>query len=877
MPPDASALSRMLRAWRARAMLTQEELASRTGLGVRTIRRLESDGLRRPHTQSLRRIADALELSESERTQLTAAEQSGSVPFGPPRQLPVPPQLFTGRAAELADLDRITDASAVVITAIDGMAGIGKTALAVHIAHRLSGRYPDGQLFVDLHGYTRGMAPVPPGEALDRMLRALGVAGERIPAGLDERAALYRSRLADRRMLVLRDNAATETQVAPLLPGAAGCLVLVTSRRRLAGLDRTHTISLDTLPLPDAVALFTRTAGEARVADQPPALVAETVELCGRLPLAIRIAAARLRAHPVWTVEHLAGRLRDGRHRLAELSAGERSVTAALDLSYRQLAGDAQRVYRLLGLHQGPQVDAPAAAALAGTTVARARRMLDELVETHLLQEPTIGRCAFHDLVRVHAAGAAREESEPDRRAAVGRLLDYYRYAAAVAMDAAYPYERERRPRVPPAAPSPHLSDPGRAVGWLDTELPNLLGAASHAAEHGWPEHIAQLSVTLHRHLRIGGRYRDAEAIHRLALTVARGTGQSAGELAALLGLGDIHAAQGRYEHAAGEFAGALELARTTGHRAGELDALLGLGHIHRMQGRQEHAIDHHERALTIARGLGDLAGQLDGLLGLGRVHLLRGRHAQAIDHYQQALAIARDTGNRPGELKTLTSLGDAHLLMGGHADAIHHHRQALAIARDTGNQPGELDALRGIGRVHRMRGDHAQAIDHYRQALRIARGIGSPAGELSALTGIGDIHRLAGRHSDAIDHYQQVLDLAQRIGNRNWQFEATHGLGRLHHAAGRPRDAVASHEQALAIATDLGQPDDQARAHDGLAHAHRALDQPEQARQHWRQALDILSRLAVTYTEDEETTAEAIRSHLAGLDRQERSGTSGQ
>ncbi len=269
----------------------------------------------------------------------------------------------------MAALDQVHDASTVVISAIDGMAGIGKTALAVHLAHRIADRYPHGQLFIDLHGHTPGMAPREPAEALDHLLRALGVPGPQIPADLDDRAALYRTRLADQKILILLDDAATETQVAPLLPGSPGCLVLITSRRRLAGLDPTHTLSLDTLPAPDAASLFVQTAGEGRLSDEPPDLVAELVELCGRLPLAIRIAAARLRSHPAWSLPHLVQRLQDRQHRLSELEAGQRSVTATLDLSYQHLSPDLQRTYRLLGLHPGPDIDMYATAALLDSTL----------------------------------------------------------------------------------------------------------------------------------------------------------------------------------------------------------------------------------------------------------------------------------------------------------------------------------------------------------------------------------------------------------------------------------------------------------------------------------------------------------------------------
>jgi DNA-binding SARP family transcriptional activator/Tfp pilus assembly protein PilF len=753
-------------------------------------------------------------------------------PAGPsrhvPRQLPAPPQLFTGRTMELADLNKIHDASTVVITAIDGMAGVGKTALAVQAAHQMVDRYPDGQLFLDLHGYTDGVAPTEPGEALDSMLRSLGVPGERIPADLDQRAGLYRSRLADRRMVIVLDNAATEAQVMPLLPGAPGCVVLVTSRRRLAGLDHTHTLSLDTLPLPDAVALFRRSISESRLAGQPPELVAQLVELCGRLPLAIRIAAARLRSHPAWDLSHLAQRLRDQQHRLVELEAGQRSVTAALDLSYQDLSADQRRTYRLLGLHPSPDIDPYAAAALLDSTLLEAGQALEQLLEAHLLQEPVPGRYRFHDLTRAHAAHTAtRDETGDSGRRALDRLLDYYRHATSLAMDTAYPYERERRPQVPPArTPRPSLPDPPAALDWLDSELPNLVAAARYATDHDRPAHLLDLSTILHRHLRNHCWFHDAETLHAQALTTAYAIGHQAAELEALVGLGHIHRMQGRHEQASNHLGRALQLARATGHQAAELDALTGLGHIHRMQAR----------------------------------------HGQATEHYQQALRLARASGHRPGELDALVGLGHMHLTQGGYERAADHYEQALQLARTTGHRTGELNALTGLGWVHMRQGRHEQATDHYQQVLQLARATGHRASEQNALASLAISHRMQGRYEQATDHYQRLLDLARESGERNYQFEALQGLGRLHHATGHLDAALSHHDRALALATELNQPGDQARAHDGLGHAHLARNQPEQARTHWQHALDILTRLGVDHT-DEETTVEAIRRQLASYE----------
>jgi tetratricopeptide (TPR) repeat protein len=738
--------------------------------------------------------------------------------------------LFTGRAVELADLGKIHDASTVVITAIDGMAGVGKTALAVQAAHQMVERYPDGQLFIDLHGYTDGVAPVEPGEALDWMLRALGVPGQRIPSDLGQRAGLYRSRLAEQRMVIVLDNAATEAQVTPLLPGAPGCVVLVTSRRRLTGLDNTHTLSLDTLSSRDAAALFRSSVSDSSLAGQSPDLVTELVELCGGLPLAIRIAAARLRSHPAWDLAHLIARLRDQQHRLVELTAGQRSVTAALDLSYQDLSADLQRTYRLLGLHPGPEIDAYPAAALLGTTLLAAGRMLEELLEAHLLQEPVPGRYRFHDLTRAHAAHtAARDETPDGARAALDRLLDYYRHAASVAVDVAYPYEHERRPQIPAArTPGPDLSDPATAFDWLNGELPNLLAIARYATEHDRPAHLLHLSTILHRHLRTRGPHDDAATLHQQALTAARATGDRAAEIEALTVLGHIHRLQNRYEQATDHYHEALRLARATGHRTGEMDALLGAGNIHRLQGRYEQATEHYEQALRLAHDLGHRVGELDALAGLGNLHLVQGRYEEATDHLGRTLSLARATGHRPGE----------------------------------------LDALTVLGMVYRLQGRYEEATNHLVPALQLARAMGHRPGEQAVLTGLGQIERTQGRYGPATDHYRRLLDLANETGDRNWQFEAWQGLGRIQHSTGHPHAAISHHDRALALATELGQPDDQARAHDGLAHARRALRQDEQARTHWQQALDILTRLGVDHTDDEETTVPAIRAHLvAGAD----------
>jgi tetratricopeptide (TPR) repeat protein/DNA-binding SARP family transcriptional activator len=800
-----------------------------------------------------------------------------------PRQLPADVIDFLGRGEELERIQALAlDAghlqSGLVIAAIDGLGGVGKTALAVHAAHRVADGFPDGQLFLDLRGFTEKEAPVQPIDALERLLAAVGVHGQQIPPGLDERAGLWRSVLAGRKVLLVLDNAASAAQVGPLLPGRPGCLVIVTSRRRLAGLPVTvRQLSLDVLPPSDAATLFTRVAGPGRIDHHQLGRVAEVVELCWRLPLALSIAATILQSRPVWTIAHLIDRLRDEHLRLSELADGPRSVTVVLQVSYRQLSPDEQRFYRLLALHPGPDIDTHAAAALTGTTLGRSRRLLDRLLEERLLLELTAGRYGVHDLVRGHACEVVDTvEAEPVREAAVCRLLDYYRQTAATAAGIAYPHDRDRLPQLPaPDHPVPDLADPAGAVQWLDTELPNLLAVADHGAGHGWPGHTVHLSSILSRHLFVRGRYRDAEVLHRNARTLARVTGHRDDELYALNGLGDVLRLQGRWEQAVEHYQRALEIAHATGNRYGESDALNGLGHVHRTRGRYQRAMEHHQQALEIARSTSHHLSQLDALNGLGHVHRAQGRYQQATEHHQQAIEIARSTGHRLGELYALYGLGNTHRLQGRHQQAAEYYQQVLEIARTTGHQLGELYALYGLGNSYWARRHYQRAVENYQLVLEIARTTGHGYEELGALIGLGHGYRLLGQHERADTHYQRALATARRTSDDNLLVEALFGLGRLRHAIGDADAALAYHSQALELAADLGQPDDRVRAHDGLARAYHALHRYDQARRHWQRALAILSDLGTDHTQDPETTGPAIRARLAALDQDRQRPTS--
>lgn len=735
-----------------------------------------------------------------------------------PRQLPADISTFTGREAELAALESLARAgqppTALVISAIDGMAGVGKTTLAVHAANRLADRFTDGQLFIDLHGFTQGVPPVDPTDALDRLLRSLGVPGEQIPHDRDARAALYRTRLAGRSMLILLDNAATESQVRPLLPGAAGCLVLVTSRAKLAGLADAEPLSLDVLPHDDALVLFRRAAGVHRVADQPPQVLAEIVRLCGHLPLAIRVAAARLRTRSNWTAARLAERLRDHRHRLSELSVGGLSVTAAIDLSYQQLPADGQRMYGLLGLHPGPDFDIHAAAVLAGVSTRDADRLLDGLVDTHLLQESGVGRYHFHDLLRAHAGTAA----EAGSRAALSRLFDHYTHLAATATELLYPYQSRRLPGLAhPVDAAVRIEDKSAATAWLANELTNLLAVAAHGSSC----HTVALSETLRTHLLTLAYYDHAITLHGNALRRAGATGDRAGEMSALTAIGDIHVLRLRYAAAGRHFEKALAIADEVDSDPGRCTAMTGLAQLHRAKGRLDRSIELFQRTLEIARGAGDETAQLEALRGLAHVH----RQMRRLDLATRCLG------------------------------------EAMTIAHATGNLEGELNVLWALGHVHHLERRFDKAADCQARALDIAHATGNRVGELRALTGLGFLNLMQARYPEATAHFARISAIATEIGDRNFQFESLYGLGHAHRCAGRLAQAASYHEQALVIARELGQPTDEARALHGLAHAHRDLGHPDQARRHWQRALDILTTLGLT--DAEELSTEQIRDHL--------------
>jgi DNA-binding SARP family transcriptional activator/tetratricopeptide (TPR) repeat protein len=751
-----------------------------------------------------------------------------------PQQLPAAVGGFTGRAAELGALTGMLGEAAetsrtVVISAIAGTAGVGKTALAVHWAHQVADRFPDGQLYVNLRGYDPGQ-PMTPADALAGFLRDLGVPGPDIPAELEQRAARYRSVLAGRRMLVLLDNAGSAEQVRPLLPATPGCLALATSRDSLAGLiarDGAVRLDLDLLPLADAVTLLRALIG-ARV-DADAEAATELAAWCGRLPLALRVAAELAAARLGTPLASLAGELASQQRRLDLLEAGgdpHTAVRAVFSWSVRHLDPGAARAFRLLGLHPGPDLDTYAAVALTGGTLDQVGPLLDRLRRAHLIEAAGPGRYAMHDLLRDYARElAAAEDGEDEQRVALTRLFDYYLHAAAASMDTLYPAEQHQRPAIPAlAAIAPRLAEPDTARAWLAAELPCLVTAVVHAATHGWREHATKLAATLFRYLDSGGHFSEAVTIH----DHARGAAEQAGDVAA------------------------------------EAEALTSLAVAEHRQGRYERMSGHLEQALALSRQAGDRGGEARALGNLGNFTLWQGRFEQAAGHHQLALSLYRETGNRIGEAMALSNLGEAEVRLGRFEQAASHLQQALALSRDTGHQDGEAYVHISLGDVCLRQGDYQQAASYLQRALALSRAGCDRVGETYALTSLGELDLRQGRYQHAARHLQEALALARDAGARDKETEALSLLGEVSLATGDHGQARTHHAAALALASQTGDRYWQARAHDGLARTHHARADLEQARLHWQQAL-------TRYGETGAPEADEVRARLASWGKQAR------
>ena len=873
----------LLRASRLAAQLSQQELAERAGLSVRAISDLEGGRTRRPYQNSVHRLADALGLTAATRRDFVSAaerrlgrlarsvaqppepaepaepdepaepgepadqqpeqparaaesvvEPDAEPARGVPRQLPAPVAAFVGRQDVFSGLARLPGQAAEAgrIVLISGTAGVGKTALAVRWAHQVAERFPDGQLYVDLRGYGADR-PMPATDALAGFLRALGVAGPDIPAEADERAALFRSRTAGRRMLILLDNAGRVEQVRPLLPGGAGCAVVATSRDSLAGLvarDGAARVELEVLAPGEAVALLRALVGE-RV-DEDPDAAAALADRCSRLPLALRVAAELAAQRPARSLADLVAELGDLQHRLDALDAGGDRGTAVrtvLSWSYRNLNADAARAFRLGALHPGSDLDEYAAAALTGTDLLTARRLLHRLARAHLIQPFAADRFGIHDLLRAYAHELA--DADEDRRArstALTRLYDYYLCTAASAVNTLFPIEAGRRPAIPPPdCPMPDVADPDAARAWLDAERPNLVAVVIHMAEADWPAHATRMAAILFRHLDMAGYYPEAAIIHDHARTAAARTGDTAGAAIALRNLGNTAFRQGRYSQATDYYRRALPLFEATGDKHDLGRTVHNLGTVERHQGDLAGAIEHFRQALELSRAVGDWLSEARALNGLGVMYVRLGRYEEAVDHLQQDLALLRaarsGSGGRAdtligcGEGDALTNLGVAEMRQGRYPQAAELHRRALAVLTSVEDERGAVEALANLGVVEMHQGRYPLAAGHLEQAGARSREIGDRHCEADTLVHRGLVEVRRGRAGRGAELLGQALALCREIGHRLGEAEALAALGEMLLTAGHPEQSRIRYADALALAEQAHDVELEARARRGL------------------------------------------------------------
>ena len=698
----------LVSAHRRRAGLTQEDLAARTGLSVRSIRDLENARVARPRPSTLRLLGDAFSLTEDDREMFRQAAE----PTPGPAQLPPGVPGFAGRTGEL----RVLDDRASTIAAIVGPGGVGKTALAVHWAHQVADDFPDGQLYVNLRGFDPSGRVMDPADAVRGFLDALGVPPNQIPASPDAQAARYRSLLAGRRVLVLLDNARDAEQVRPLLPGTSTVLVVVTSRNQLTGLlatDGAHPLALDVLSPAESHDMLVQRLGNDRVVAEPDA-VQKIISACARLPLALSIAAARAQ-QTGFPLAVLAAELGEVSQRLTVLDAGDpvSDVRAVFSWSYTTLASPAARLFRLLGLHPGPDISTAAAAALAGVPRAGVRRLLTPLVQANLIVEHVPGRYTQHDLLRAYATDLTLTHDSGDvRHGALLRLLGLYTHTACAANRLLYPtLEPIVLPLDPPApgAGPERLVDHQAAMAWLNAEHRNLLATLGRAADTGLDVPTWQLAWGLDTFYYRQWHLPDRVTAWQSAVAAAHRLGQPT--------------------------------AQAYAHRR--------LGEAHRMLGQPAEAYAHAQDALRLFTGSGDRLGQGAVHLDLCMLADQQGDLKQALDHAQQALAVSRSMGHRRQRARALNSVGWFQAQLGDHTAALALCHEALALNLRLGDAESTSSTLDSLGYVYLQLGDHARAVESYEQAVTILRELGHPLSEADTLVSLGDTHQAAG-HPDA-------------------------------------------------------------------------------------------------------------------------------
>ncbi|MBY8850106.1 tetratricopeptide repeat protein, partial [Saccharothrix sp. MB29] len=712
--------------------------------------------------------------------------------------LPADEAHFVGRAGTIATMLAAAAAPGPTVITVDGMPGVGKTALVIRVAHLLRQLHgpADPVLTLDLRGFDIRRAPVDPCAALDGLLRLLGSPTRHGFA--DGMARQYRRLLSGRRVLLVLDDAAGAEQVRPLLPGTEGSVTLVTSRQRLPELPGVR-IALDVLDADEAVQLI---AGAVRPDGHAAADTAEAIaELAGRLPLALALIASRMRGRPDWSLpDHLA--------RLTENQATLRlddGIEFALRSSYDHLPVQHRRLLRLLSQPAGPDLDTYGAAALAGCDLVTAGALIDDLYAASLLQRRAPDRYRMHDLMRVFAANRAVDEDPAQaRRAALERLYGYYAAAAARAMDRCAPHERYRRPPARTTdAELPSMPDSGAATAWLDAERANLVASVIPTSAYPDSDHAPYLSQTLARYLAIGSWDHEAEILHGAAARLAIGAARAG----ALISLGGVSWRLGRYRAARERFQAALEIGRELGDPALVCRAYQNLSLVHGVLGQYERALREQEHAYRSCLETGDLPVQAQVLNDLGYLYERLGRHRQALDHFERAASLAAAVGDRDLEDQVSGNIGFIRYRLGEYERALRDTRNHLAGALRSGRRSGEADARNQLGLIYSALGEHGRALAEHAAALDVLRQVGRRRKEAEVLNDFGSSLTRSGTPDAALQRHADALAIAEELDDRYQQARAHQGTAAAHEAGGRPDTAQPHRARAVALHDAIGLP----------------------------------------------------------------------
>jgi tetratricopeptide (TPR) repeat protein len=726
--------------------------------------------------------------------------------------LPRDVEVFAGRDREMSLLLEAGRGGAGYghaprICSIDGMPGVGKTTLAVRVAHTLSQDFPDGQIFMHLHGHALGEPPVDPAETLAALLIGSGVAAQRVPVGMDARAAMWRDRLRERKVILVLDDAVSSEQIRPLLPGATQSFVIITSRRRLSALEGATPLSLTTLAPDDAAALFTRLAHRSDLQPADNAVTA-LARLCGWLPLALRLAAGQLQHHRAWSAEHLLERLATAHDRVSALQSENASIYAAFDLSYRELATDLQRLFRRLGKSPGESFDAYAVAALDDVDLAAARVRLDDLYQDHLVEEPVYGRYRMHDLIRAHAQGLTRTEELPETGRAVQRLVNYYLHTAVTAgrlLARRTLIASSGLPTGPPAW-MPSLSTQEQAADWLEAERANLVLCTDYAARCGWPLHAVYISVAIGEYLFSQGPWEQALAIHHDAVGYAKAAQDPTAQAEAHQTVGIIQQLAGHSRAALDNQRRAVDLYRSLGNAQGEAQALNEISVVQRQTARYAEAEASAQQALKLFEEAGDDLGRASALHNLGYARQMTGAYAASIADLKYSLSLAHKCGDRLGQAQASDRLSFSQLAVGDYVDAADSAVHALESYRSVRNRVGEANATNVLGLLKRLAGDYAGAAADHKEALARYRGYGDHLGEANALNYLGIAQQLMGDYEEALSSQTMALQLSRtRDDERVLVANVLNDLGVVQRLLGDPAAAEASHREALKLYDEIG------------------------------------------------------------------------